>query len=69
MKKPRHKGGPRIAAAAPALRVDKRMEASKTRKPLPDVTPKDEAYERNFTTDGKPRLNASSGAGAMGQRR
>lgn len=72
MKKPsKHKGNVRIAAAAPALRVDKRVEESKSRKATPpqDVMPKDDAYDRNFTRKGTPRLSASSGSGAMGQRR
>lgn len=46
---------------------------SKKRKKSPpaDVMPKDGAFDRNFTKDGKPRLSASSGKGegAMGQRR
>lgn len=39
--------------------------------PPHDVMPQDEAYGRNFTKEGKPKLNASvgRGEGAMGQRR
>ena len=33
---------------------------SKRKKPH-DITPKDMAFERNFTKDGKPKLNATSG--------
>ena len=46
----------------------------KRKGPPHDVVPKDTAKVRNFTKDGKPRLNATSkpagkGEGAMGQRR
>ena len=33
-----------------------------------DITPHDDAYDRNFTRGGTPKLSASSGK-AMGQRR
>jgi CRISPR/Cas system endoribonuclease Cas6 (RAMP superfamily) len=51
------------------------MPKAKKRKkgePAHDVTPKDQAFDRNFTRNGKPRLSASvggKGEGAMGQRR
>lgn len=41
----------------------------KAKKPKHDVTPKDQAFDRNFTKAGKPKLNAQAGEGAMGQRR
>ena len=45
----------------------------KGKKPKANVTPKDQAFDRNFTTAGKPKLNASvssgTGEGSMGQRR
>lgn len=70
--KAKHKGM-RIAAAAPSLRIDKKVEASKTRKPgepAEEVMPEDRSHNLNFTKDSKPRLNASTGGeGAMGQRR
>lgn len=42
---------------------------AKKKAPKHDVTPKDQAFDRNFTKGGKPKLNASSGEGSMGQRR
>lgn len=38
-------------------------------KPAENVTPKDMAFDRNFTKAGKPKLNATSGDGSMGGRR
>jgi hypothetical protein len=38
-------------------------------KPTENVTPKDMAFDRNFTSKGKPRLSAQSGDGSMGHRR
>lgn len=34
-----------------------------------DVASKDNAFDRNFTKAGTPRLSATSGEGSMGQRR
>ena len=47
---------------------------AKKKGPPMDVVPKDDAKDRNFTKDGKPRLSATAdskgtGEGAMGQRR
>lgn len=46
---------------------------AKGKKAPHDVMPKDEAFDRNYTKEGKPKLNAVSngrtGEGAMGQRR
>lgn len=70
MKKPKT-GGMRIEpqAAPMTLRPEKRMD-TKAKAPAKDAAPmKDMAYERNFTRKGTPRLSASSGEGAMGQRR
>ena len=46
-------------------------KAKKKTAPAHDITPKDMSRDLNFTKDGKPRLNATSGKGegAMGQRR
>jgi hypothetical protein len=41
----------------------------KKKGPPHDVTPKDQAYDRNFTSKGKPKLSAQSGDGSMGGRR
>jgi hypothetical protein len=30
------------------------------RKPLADITPKDDSFDRNFTRSGSPKLSASS---------
>ena len=74
MKKPKHKQthGMRIEPRADpmSLRPEKRMGDKPAGKvPSLDVTPKDNAYDRNFTRKGTPRLAAQSGEGSMGQRR
>lgn len=72
MKKPKSKpSGMRIEPQANpmTLRADKRMGEKPAKAPAHDVTPKDGAYDRNFTKKGTPRLSATSGEGSMGQRR
>lgn len=58
--------------------MKKPSKAKKGTKAAPRKTPpmlesdtqmKDTAFERNFTKKGAPKLSASSGEGAMGQRR
>lgn len=73
MKKPKPKAhGMRIEPKADpmTLRADKRMgEKPAGKEPPHDVTPRDDAFSRNFTRKGTPRLSATSGQGSMGQRR
>lgn len=53
-----------------ALMTPSKQAKTKAKKSKPkEVTGKDDAFDRNFTKDGKPRLNSISGDGAMGQRR
>lgn len=72
MKKPKSKPhGMRIEpqASPMTLRADKRIGEKPAKAVAHDVTPKDDAYDRNFTKSGTPRLNATTGSGSMGQRR
>lgn len=39
------------------------------KKPKATEGKKDQAYDRNFTKKGTPKLSAQSGDGSMGQRR
>lgn len=39
------------------------------KKPKANEGKKDEAFDRNFTKKGVPKLSAQSGSGSMGQRR
>lgn len=39
------------------------------KKPKANEGKKDTAFDRNFTSKGKPKLSATSGDGSMGQRR
>ena len=52
------------------LRAEKRMGDKPAGKPpAKEAGGKDQAYDRNFTRKGTPRLSATSGEGSMGQRR
>lgn len=72
MRKPKAKPhGMRIEPPANpmTLRAEKRM-GDKPAAPAKSEAPmKDQAYDRNFTRKGTPRLSATSGEGSMGQRR
>lgn len=65
------------ATLTPMAMAKSRKKGKKMKGPPMDVQPKDGAFERNFTKDGKPRLSAAvdskdgkgMGEGAMGQRR
>lgn len=58
---------PKKSMMKPAAKKAPMKVAAK--EPAHDVSPPDQAYERNFTKKGTPKLSASSGEGAMGQRR
>lgn len=70
MKKP--KGiGLRVETPTSPFRMSKKTDDGKPKSKAPahDITQKDDAYDRNFTKSGTPRLNATTGSGSMGQRR
>lgn len=51
------------------LHADKRVGEKPAKAGAHDVASKDNAFDRNFTKAGTPRLSATSGEGSMGQRR
>lgn len=58
-----------VLTSAPMRQVHSVKKKKGTPGPKHDITPKDMAYDRNFTKQGKPKLNATSMDSGSGQRR